>query len=42
MTFGCSKGSIIIISLDNMERIKARLTYHRENIRFIKLIKKEE
>ena len=32
LTVGCSKGSIVVISLRNIDRIRSRFTYHREVI----------
>ena len=32
ITIGCDKGSIVILSLDAIDKIRARLTYHREVI----------
>ena len=32
MTIGCNKGSIIFVSIEKMDLIYARITYHREKI----------
>ena len=39
MTIGCNRGSIVILSLDHIDKIRARLTYHREMILSIQLLK---
>lgn len=38
ITIGCSKGSIIVISLEEIDKIRARLTYHRDTIEDIQLL----
>jgi hypothetical protein len=42
ITIGCSRGSIVILSLDNIERIRARLTYHRESIINLQLVERKQ
>ena len=32
LTIGCNRGSIVFVSVDNMENIYARISYHREKI----------
>jgi WD40 repeat protein len=39
ITIGCSRGSIVILSLDEIDKIRARLTYHREMILSMQIIK---
>ena len=38
ITIGCNKGSIVVLSLDEIDRIRARLTYHRQMITCIQMI----
>ncbi len=32
ITVGCDRGSVVFLSIDNMDKIFTRITYHREAI----------
>lgn len=32
LAIGCNRGSIVFLTVDNMDHIHTRITYHREEI----------
>ena len=42
ITVGCSKGTIVVLELSKIDRIRSRFTYHREAIVCMQLIEKDD